>query len=41
MTLQKKFFKKLKSEKLLLVKLLGNTGCSPFHWAEFDSFEVD
>ena len=31
------FFKKLKYEKLLLVKLLRNTGCSPFQQAELDS----
>ena len=40
--LAKEFFlKKLKFKKLLLVKLLGNTGCYPFHQAELDSLEVD
>ena len=39
--LQCMFFKKLKYKKLLLVKLLGNTACSPFLLAELDSLEVD
>ena len=32
--LQYLFFKKLKYKKVLLVKLPGNTGCSPFQQAE-------
>ena len=39
--LAKEFFKKLEYKKLLFVKLLGNTGCCPFHWAELDSFGVN
>ena len=35
------YFKKLKYKKLLLVKLLGNTGLSPFEQAELESAEVD
>ena len=36
-----KFFGLFKKPETFVSKLLGNTGCSPFQQAEFDSLEVN
>ena len=41
MVFQYMFLKKLKYKKLLLLKLLGDTGFNPFQQAELDSIEVN